>query len=109
MKKLHLRVERCSSFQRPISEGNQSGQAMIKSSGIGKGFRSGAVLLCALMGHAVAAHASVALLMEEPYGEFGAFNPTGHAAVYLNHVCADTPTQLRMCRPGELGVVISRY
>jgi len=55
------------------------------------------------------AHASVALLMEEPYGEFGAFNPTGHAAVYLNHVCAETPTQLRACRSGELGVVISRY
>jgi hypothetical protein len=24
---------------------------------------------------------SVALLMEEPYGEFGSFNPTGHVAV----------------------------
>jgi len=68
------------------------------------------VLGLALVGMAaVQSHASVALLMEEPYGEFGAFNPTGHAAVYLNHVCANTPTQLRMCRPGELGVVISRY
>ena len=55
------------------------------------------------------AGASVALLMEEPYGDFGAFNPTGHAAVYLNHVCAETPTQLRRCRNGEYGVVISRY
>jgi len=55
------------------------------------------------------ATASVALLMEEPYGEFGAFNPTGHAAVYLNHVCAATPTELRPCQPGEFGVVISRY
>ncbi len=54
-------------------------------------------------------HASVALLMEEPYGEFGAFNPTGHAAVYLNNICAETPTELRSCRAGELGVVISRY
>ncbi len=54
-------------------------------------------------------HASVALLMEEPYGEFGAFNPTGHAAVYLNHICMVTPTELRRCDPGELGVVISRY
>ncbi len=35
------------------------------------------------------AHAAVALLMEEPYGAFGAMNPTGHAAIYLNHVCAD--------------------
>ncbi len=47
--------------------------------------------------------------MEEPYGEFGAFNPTGHAAVYLNHICAQSPTQLRPCGPGELGSVISRY
>ncbi len=51
----------------------------------------------------------MAFLLEEPYGEFGAFNPTGHAAVYLNHVCAESPTELRMCWPGELGVVISRY
>jgi hypothetical protein len=58
---------------------------------------------------AASAHASVALLMEEPYGEFGAFNPTGHSAVYLNHICAESPTELRMCRPGEYGVVISRY
>lgn len=36
-------------------------------------------------------------------------NPTGHAAVYLSSVCADRFTSLRRCRPGELGVVISRY
>src|ERR1700691_507622 len=54
-------------------------------------------------------HASTALLMEEPYGAFGAVNPTGHAAVYLNHVCADSPTVLRLCHDGEYGVVISRY
>ncbi len=55
------------------------------------------------------AHASVAFLMEEPYGGFGAMNPTGHAAVYLNHICADSPTELRVCHEGEYGVVISRY
>jgi hypothetical protein len=53
--------------------------------------------------------ASVALLVGEPYGKFGAFNPTGHAAVYLSGVCAETPTLLRLCRPGESGTVISRY
>jgi hypothetical protein len=53
--------------------------------------------------------ADAALLMEEPYAQFGAFNPTGHAAIYLNHVCAETPTRLRPCRPGEPGAVISRY
>jgi hypothetical protein len=57
----------------------------------------------------VQAHASIALLMEEPYGTFGAMNPTGHAAVYLSHVCAESPTLLRPCREGEYGVVISRY
>lgn len=58
---------------------------------------------------AMPAHASVSLLMEEPYGAFGAINPTGHAAIYLNHVCADSPTSLRACHEGEYGVVISRY
>ncbi len=52
---------------------------------------------------------SVTLLLEEPYGTFGGMNPTGHAAVYLSHVCADSPTVLRKCRDGEHGVVISRY
>jgi len=55
------------------------------------------------------AHADAALLMEEPFGEFGAMNPTGHAAIYLNRICAETPTQLRPCREGETGVVLSRY
>lgn len=55
------------------------------------------------------AHASAALLLEEPYAFFGHMNPTGHAAVYLDHVCADSPTSLRRCKPGEVGVVISRY
>lgn len=54
-------------------------------------------------------HASVALLMEEPYGAFGAMNPTGHAAIYLSRVCADSPIVLRPCHDGEFGVVISRY
>ncbi len=53
--------------------------------------------------------AGVALLVGEPFGKFGALNPTGHAAVYLSHICADSPTVLRLCRPGESGVVISRY
>jgi hypothetical protein len=54
-------------------------------------------------------HATVALLVEEPYGEFGHMNPTGHAAIYLSDICAESPTQLRPCFPGESGAVISRY
>src|SRR5271163_3295078 len=73
--------------------------------------RAPGLLFCLLAAAAAAtnAHASVALLMEEPYGEFGAVNPTGHAAVYFNHICADSPTSLRPCHDGEFGVVISRY
>jgi len=62
------------------------------------------IVCCALF-----AHADAALLLEEPYGHFGAFTATGHAAVYLTRICADTPTVLRRCKEGETGVVISRY
>ena len=55
------------------------------------------------------AHASAALLLEEPFGHFGSLTATGHAAVYLPRICADTPVSLRRCDPGELGIVISRY
>jgi hypothetical protein len=55
------------------------------------------------------AHAQAALLMEQPYGFFGALNPTGHNAIYFNRICADTPVKLRRCYPGETGVVIARY
>lgn len=54
-------------------------------------------------------HAAAALFLEEPFGGFGEMNPTGHAAIYLSNVCADSPTVLRPCRAGEMGVVISRY
>lgn len=50
-----------------------------------------------------------ALLLEQPYGFFGALNPTGHEAIYLARVCADSPTKLRRCNADETGVVISRY
>ena len=71
--------------------------------------RTSALVICFLVTAATNARGSVALLMEEPYGEFGAMNPTGHAAVYFNRICAETPTMLRPCHDGEYGVVISRY
>ena len=55
------------------------------------------------------ANADATLLLEEPYGHFGAFTATGHAAVYLSGVCAESPTALRPCREGETGIVLSRY
>ena len=61
------------------------------------------LLLCAPSPRAATAGAA---LSGEPYGRFAMFSPTGHAAVYLSRVCAETPTQLRRCNPDELGVVI---
>jgi hypothetical protein len=55
------------------------------------------------------AGASATLLVEEPYGKLGFFTATGHAAIYLSGVCAQTPLVLRRCAPGESGVVLSRY
>lgn len=34
---------------------------------------------------------------------------SGHTAVYLSRVCAETPIKLRLCSPGEQGSVISNY
>jgi hypothetical protein len=65
---------------------------------------SAILLLCASL-----AHASATLFLEEPYGKLGFFTATGHAAVYLSNICADSPTHLRPCQPGETGTVISRY
>lgn len=66
-------------------------------------------ILFLVMSAAPNLHADVAMLLAEPYGHFGGLSPTGHSAVYLNRICADTPTRLRTCVPGEYGVVISRY
>ena len=58
---------------------------------------------------ATSAHAGIGLVVGEPFGSFGTMMPAGHAAIYLDHLCAETPTHLRPCRPGESGVVVSRY
>jgi hypothetical protein len=55
------------------------------------------------------AGASATLLLEEPYGKLGFFSATGHSAVYLSGVCAETPLILRRCAAGERGIVLSRY
>lgn len=71
--------------------------------------RTLAAVILLLWGCTAFAGSSATLLLEEPYGTLGFFTGTGHAAVYLSGVCAETPLVLRPCRPGEPGVVISRY
>jgi hypothetical protein len=55
------------------------------------------------------ASATIGLIVGEPFGSFGTMMPAGHAGIYLDHLCAETPTHLRLCRPGEPGVILSRY
>ncbi len=67
-------------------------------------------LACALVLLSFApAGADITVLLCEPYGKLGFFSPTGHMALYFDRVCADSPTVLRRCQPGETGVVVSRY
>jgi hypothetical protein len=75
----------------------------------GKTLRAVGTLLVLAWSCAGWAQSSATLLLEEPYGKLGFFTTTGHAAVYLSGVCAETPLVLRACGPGELGAVISRY
>ena len=70
--------------------------------------RSGIILIGLLLGTS-AARADLALLLQEPFGQFGGMTPTGHAAIYLSRVCAASPITLRRCAKGEPGAVISRY
>jgi hypothetical protein len=67
------------------------------------------LLACATLVGGADARASVSVLLEQPYGKLGLIDPSGHSAVYFDHICAEGPTKLRVCRPDELGVVISRY
>jgi hypothetical protein len=57
----------------------------------------------------VMASAEATVFLCEPYGRYGRLAPQGHIAIYFDRVCADSPTRLRRCEPGEVGVVVSRY
>jgi hypothetical protein len=74
---------------------------------VAKSFVFCGILLAVLLPGHLSAQAT--LLLEEPYSYDGTFAGTGHSAIYLSRVCAETPSQLRRCRPGENGVVVSRY
>jgi hypothetical protein len=71
--------------------------------------RAGGRLVVVVLACASVACASATLLLEEPFGTLGFFTATGHAAIYLSGVCAETPLVLRPCAPGESGIVLSRY
>ena len=56
------------------------------------------------------AHGSVGVVLNESLDEsMDRITGTGHSAVYFSNICAESPIKLRMCRPGELGSVMSIY
>ena len=64
--------------------------------------RWGLTILLVLWRVARGLRADATLFGEEPYGNFGAMNPTGYAAIYLSRVYAAAPTVLRRCEQGAL-------
>lgn len=70
------------------------------------------ILLALAFALAIAPHtaqADVSLLVLEAVGVAGEFTSSGHTAIYLSNICADDAVNLRLCRAGEKGVVISSY
>ena len=56
------------------------------------------------------AYSSVGVVLNESLDEsMDRITGTGHTAVYFSGICPDSPVRLRLCRPGELGSVMSTY
>jgi len=55
------------------------------------------------------ARADVSLIILESVGVAGEFTGSGHTTIYFSNICADGPTRLRLCQPGEQGAVLSTY
>jgi hypothetical protein len=70
--------------------------------------RLAAVLLVLCAG--VAARAEIGLVLNESVRVgAGKWTGAGHAAVYLSGVCEKSPVELRLCEPGEGGIILSNY
>jgi len=52
--------------------------------------------------------AQAALLLEEPYGFFGALSPTGHNAIFFARICAASQSNCAAVRRAKWGAVIAR-
>lgn len=71
--------------------------------------RKSLLLLMVLFFCQIAVRADVSLFLHEAIGASGEETSAGHAAIYFSNLCSDGPLNLRLCRPGETGVVISAY
>jgi hypothetical protein len=68
------------------------------------------ICLAVLLLAAPRASADVGVILNESLNEsMDRITGTGHMAVYFSNICADSPTKLRLCSPGESGSVMSTY
>src|SRR5262249_23632624 len=68
-------------------------------------------LACLLSHFAIArASADIGVVLNESLDEdFDRISSTGHSAIYFSRICPESPVTLRLCRPGELGSIMSNY
>lgn len=65
------------------------------------------LVLGLLLATASAARADIRVIVLERVSALGFFTRVGHAGTYLSNICPDgSPVRMRLCRPGEGGVVI---
>src|SRR5262249_16596564 len=56
------------------------------------------------------ASADVGFILNESLDEdFDRISSTGHSAIFFSRICPESPVKLRLCRPDELGSVMSNY
>lgn len=53
--------------------------------------------------------ADISYLLLESVGVSGEASSAGHSAIYFSNICAESPIEMRICRPGEMGIVIALY
>ena len=70
--------------------------------------RCGLIVLL-LLWLSTGARASVSLFLYETVSGANRWHSFGHVAIHLSNVCADSGNRLRLCQPGEKGVVLSTY
>jgi len=98
-------VPKLSPFRSPIVSGRPL------PCGVGLSVCLGIVLvLLTLCGTSSPAYADVGVLLNESLDtSFARISGSGHSAIYFSRICAESPVQLRLCRPDEQGSVMSNY
>lgn len=66
-------------------------------------------LIFSLILSPVPVKADISYFLLEAVGVSGEASSAGHSAIYFSNICADSPLEMRFCRPGEQGIVIALY